>query len=99
MMMGAILKNYFAAAEGVQPQDVVSCSVMPCVRKQGEADRDWFVTEAGPGAVRDVDHVITTAELGKIFQERGINLKVGARGTKGGDFGRGRGVRSRGAYQ
>ncbi|GBF94161.1 iron hydrogenase [Raphidocelis subcapitata] len=75
MMMGAILKNYFAASAGVQPEGVVSCSVMPCVRKQGEADRDWFATEAGPGAVRDVDHVITTAELGKIFQERGINLK------------------------
>ena len=61
----------------VKPEDVVSVSVMPCVRKQGEADRDWFASEAagGGGAVRDVDHVITTAELGKIFTERGINLK------------------------
>jgi iron-only hydrogenase group A len=94
MMMGAVLKGYFAAAAGRDPADVVSCSIMPCVRKQGEADREWFVTTgassgsdaadadadvapsdgAGPGAVRDVDHVITTAELGKIFAERGINL-------------------------
>ncbi len=38
----------------------------PCVRKQGEADRGWFcVSEPG---VRDVDHVITTAELGSILQ-------------------------------
>ena len=38
------------------------------VRKQGEADREWFcVSEPG---VRDVDHVITTAELGNIFKVR-----------------------------
>jgi hypothetical protein len=37
---------------------------------QGEADREWFAT----GNARDVDHVITTAELGKILVERGIKL-------------------------
>ncbi|KAI8463907.1 MAG: hydrogenase [Monoraphidium minutum] len=79
MMMGAVIKNYFAQLKGHGPQDVTCVSVMPCVRKQGEADRDWFVTEveseAGErGLVRDVDHVITTAELGKVFAERGINI-------------------------
>jgi hypothetical protein len=31
----------------------------------GEADRPWFANEAG---VRDVDHVITAAELGPILK-------------------------------
>jgi iron only hydrogenase large subunit-like protein len=88
MMMGAVVKSYFASNSGVAPEDVVSCSVMPCVRKQGEADRTWFTTEGGAGVVRDVDHVITTAELGKIFQEKGINLAVrrllGPQGVKDG---------------
>lgn len=65
MMLGAIIKNYFAELRGVGPADIMSCSIMPCVRKQGEADRPGNDTT---GQARDVDHVITTAELGKILQ-------------------------------
>ncbi|WIA17085.1 hypothetical protein OEZ85_013984 [Tetradesmus obliquus] len=71
MMLGAVIKNYFAAEAGAKPEDICNVSVMPCVRKQGEADREWFNTT---GLARDVDHVMTTAELGKIFVERGIKL-------------------------
>lgn len=70
MMLGAVIKNYFAASANVPPEKVVGVSVMPCVRKQGEADRPWFATT---GVARDVDHVITTVELAKAFQERGID--------------------------
>ena len=58
MMMGAVIKNYFAAAAGKSPDEIVSVSLMPCIRKQGEADRPWFATAAGGGgdaAARDVD--------------------------------------------
>jgi len=72
MMLGAVIKNYFAEEAGVTPDKISAVSVMPCVRKQGEADRPWFNTT---GLARDVDHVITTAELGKIFVERGIKLQ------------------------
>nr|WNF20822.1 hydrogenase [synthetic construct] len=72
MMMGAMVKTYLSEKQGIPAKDIVMVSVMPCVRKQGEADREWFcVSEPG---VRDVDHVITTAELGNIFVERGIKL-------------------------
>lgn len=70
MMLGAVIKNYFAASAGVKPQDVVGVSIMPCVRKQGEADRPWFATT---GVARDVDHVITTVELAKALQQSGID--------------------------
>nr|WNF20739.1 hydrogenase [synthetic construct] len=72
MMLGAVIKNYFAAEAGAKPEDICNVSVMPCVRKQGEADREWFNTTGAGGA--NVDHVMTTAELGKIFVERGIKL-------------------------
>ena len=78
MMLAAVIKDYFATANGVSPRDLCSCSVMPCVRKQGEADRPWFETETPDdmGTVRDVDHVMTTVELANILKERGINLQV-----------------------
>lgn len=47
MMLGAVIKNYFAQQVGVQASDIVNVSVMPCVRKQGEADREWFNTTGG----------------------------------------------------
>lgn len=72
MMLGAVIKNYFAEEAGVTPDKICAVSVMPCVRKQGEADRPWFNTT---GLARDVDHVITTVELGKVFVERGIKLQ------------------------
>lgn len=70
MMLGAVITNYFAATAGVTPDKLVSVSVMPCVRKQGEADRPWFATT---GVARDVQHVITTVELAKALQEQGID--------------------------
>lgn len=72
MMLGAVIKNYFAQEHGLAPEKISATSIMPCVRKQGEADRPWFNTT---GVARDVDHVITTAELGKLFTERGIKLQ------------------------
>ncbi|EFJ50358.1 iron hydrogenase [Volvox carteri f. nagariensis] len=72
MMLGAMVKTYLAEKKGISPSDISMVSIMPCVRKQGEADRDWFCS--GGAGVRDVDHVITTAELGNILKERNINL-------------------------
>lgn len=35
MMMGAVIKNFFAEEVGVEPCQISMVSVMPCVRKQG----------------------------------------------------------------
>ncbi|KAG2494905.1 hypothetical protein HYH03_006840 [Edaphochlamys debaryana] len=71
MMMGAVVKTYLAEKKALAPQDICMVSVMPCVRKQGEADRPWHCQSGG---VRDVDHVITTAELGTVLKERNVQL-------------------------
>mmetsp|Transcript_30593 Transcript_30593/g.86517 ORF Transcript_30593/g.86517 Transcript_30593/m.86517 type:complete len:373 (+) Transcript_30593:137-1255(+) len=70
-MLGAIVKHYFAAKLGKDPQDLSLVSIMPCVRKQGESERDQNQTlEQG----RDVDHVLTTIEAAQLFRNKGIDL-------------------------
>ena len=60
MMLGAVVKTYFAQQIGCAPEDIFMVSVMPCVKKQAEADRPAYET---PSGARHVDHVITTKEL------------------------------------
>ena len=35
MMMGSVIKNFFAEEHQLTPNDIISVSVMPCMRKQG----------------------------------------------------------------
>lgn len=71
MIVGSILKNYFAKQIGRKPQDVTVVSIMPCVKKQGEADRIMMQTVEG---VREVDHVITTKDLGALIRDHGMDF-------------------------
>jgi len=69
-MFGAIAKSYYAQKIGVKPEDLIVVSVMPCQAKKYEAARPEFA----PNGVRDIDYVITTRELCKMFKEAGVNL-------------------------
>ena len=69
-MFGAIAKSYFAEKIGVAPKDLVVVSVMPCQAKKYEAARPEFSHDG----VRDVDYVLTTRELCRMFREAGVNL-------------------------
>ncbi len=70
MMLGRVIKHDLAPLAGLDPDKVRVVSIMPCLRKQGEADRPWFEE----GGRRDVDHVLTTVEVGRLFQAAGIDL-------------------------
>jgi iron-only hydrogenase group A len=70
MIMGAVVKHIFSQTIGLEPKDINLVSIMPCVRKQGEADRVMF----GNNDIRDVDKVITTQELIQLFKDNNINL-------------------------
>ena len=72
LMLGRVIKHDLAPLAGLDPDRVRVVSIMPCVRKQGEADRPWF-QESGR---RDVDHVLTTVEVGQMFKEAGVDLTV-----------------------
>lgn len=69
-MFGAIAKSYYAEKMGIKPEDLIVVSIMPCQAKKYEAARPEFA----PNGVRDVDYVITTRELVRMFREAGINL-------------------------
>jgi iron only hydrogenase large subunit-like protein len=71
MMAGTLAKTFLSRALGRPPAELSVTSVMPCVRKQGEADRAWF---AVPGGAREVDHVLTTRDVAGMLRARGVDL-------------------------
>ncbi|MDY0255002.1 MAG: NADH-dependent [FeFe] hydrogenase, group A6 [Tenuifilaceae bacterium] len=69
-MFGAIAKTYFADKMKVKREDLVVVSVMPCLAKKYEAQRDEFKVDGNP----DVDFSISTRELAHLIKEFNINF-------------------------
>ncbi|MCI9575333.1 MAG: 4Fe-4S dicluster domain-containing protein [Clostridiales bacterium] len=69
-IFGALSKSYYSQAAGIDPKDIVTVSVMPCVAKKYEAARP----EMEADGVRDVDIVITTRELTKMIKYVGLDF-------------------------
>ena len=67
-MQGAIIKSYWAEQNGYDPKDVFVVSVMPCVAKKFERQRE----QMNVNGIDDVDAVITTRELAKMIKRSGI---------------------------
>ncbi len=71
-MMGALIKSFWAAREGIDPAKVYSVSVMPCTAKKFEANRP----ELGRDGMPDIDAVLTTRELAQIIRMRGLDVEA-----------------------
>ena len=69
-MFGAMTKSYFAQKKGIDPNNICSISVMPCVSKKWEAALP-YMKSAGAGA--DVDIVLTTREFVRMIRAEHIN--------------------------
>lgn len=69
-MFGALAKSYYPETAGLDPKDIFHLSIMPCTAKKFEANRP----EMGHGGIQDVDVVLTTRELAKLFKLEGIHL-------------------------
>ena len=67
-MQGAIIKSYWAQEKGIDPKDIFVVSIMPCVAKKFEKEREQLVTNGYP----DVDAVLTTRELARMIRRAGI---------------------------
>lgn len=65
---GALLKNHYAQANGIDPKDMVVVSIMPCTAKKYEIKREELCTDGNP----DVDITITTRELARMIKEARI---------------------------
>ncbi len=59
MMMGATVKNHYAKLTGLAREELYVVSVVPCIAKKFEAARPEFA----PDGIRDVDAVLTSAEM------------------------------------
>ncbi len=70
-MMGALLKSHYAELNGIDPQNMVVVSIMPCTAKKFEAGRRELEVEGN----RDVDFSLTTRELAKMIKKAGIDFK------------------------
>ncbi|WP_374712559.1 NADH-dependent [FeFe] hydrogenase, group A6 [Symbiobacterium terraclitae] len=69
-MFGAVAKTYYAEKAGVDPAKMVVVSIMPCTAKKYEANRP----EMNASGYKDVDYVLTTRELARMFRQAGIDL-------------------------
>lgn len=69
-MFGAIAKTYFADKINVNRKDLVVVSIMPCLAKKYECQREEFSTDNN----RDVDFSISTRELAAFIKQANIDL-------------------------
>jgi len=76
-MFGALVKTYWAEKMQVDPAKIYSVSIMPCTAKKFEASRP----EMNDSGYRDVDLVLTTRELGRLFRMAGLDFSKVAPGS------------------
>ncbi|KAJ2962550.1 hypothetical protein NQZ79_g2430 [Umbelopsis isabellina] len=73
-IMGSIVKDFYAKQLGLRPNQIYHISVMPCYDKKLEASRPDFFDEQYQ--TRDVDCVLTTIEVDKMFSEQSVDFKA-----------------------
>ena len=68
---GALIKTYFAKKNNIKAKDIYSVSIMPCLAKKLEKDLPGNESNKG---IKDVDLVLTTRELLRLFEKENINI-------------------------
>lgn len=71
IILGGVLKTYFAKKEKINPKNITVVSIMPCTAKKYEVQRKELKIDG----MKPVDFVLTTRELAYIFKHKGIDLK------------------------
>jgi len=69
-MFGALAKTYWAEKMEIDPAKIYSVSIMPCTAKKYECSRP----EMNDSGYQDVDLVLTTREIGRLFRMSGIDF-------------------------
>lgn len=84
-MFGALVKTYFAEKNGIDPANIAVVTVMPCVAKKFEKNRENQAASGYP----DIDATVTTRELARMIKEAGLlfnELPDGAYDNPMGEF-------------
>ncbi|HPE87463.1 MAG: 2Fe-2S iron-sulfur cluster binding domain-containing protein [Bacteroidia bacterium] len=69
-MFGAIAKTYFAEKIGVHRKKLIVVSIMPCLAKKYECQREEFATDGDP----DVNYSLSTRELAHLIKQSNIDF-------------------------
>ncbi len=67
-MFGAVARRVLPRMLGIEPDDLVIISIMPCTAKKYEAARPEFARNGRP----DVDAVLTTQEVVRMVEQGGV---------------------------
>lgn len=67
-MMGAIIKSYYAKKHNIDPTKICVVSIMPCIAKKGEKEREANSVDG----LKDVDIALTTRECAELIKRAGI---------------------------
>jgi len=70
ILLGGLIKTYFAKKEKIEAKDIVVVSVMPCTSKKYEIQREELKIDGE----NCVDYVLTTHELATLFLKHKIDL-------------------------
>ncbi len=71
IILGGLIKTYWAKKENIDPSDISVVSIMPCVSKKYEICRDELKIKGN----KPVDFVLTTRELAYLFHKHNINIR------------------------
>lgn len=71
-MFGSIAKSYWAEKMNISRDKLVVVSVMPCLAKKYECDREEFKVNGNP----DVDYSISTRELARLIKRANIGFNL-----------------------
>lgn len=71
IMLGGLLKTYWAKKNNIKPEDIYLVSIMPCTAKKYEATRPELALDG----LKPVDQVWTTRELAWILKKNKIDLR------------------------
>ncbi len=69
-IFGAIAKTYFADKIGVKREDLIVVSIMPCLAKKYECQREEFLVDNDP----DVNYSISTRELAQLIKQSNMDF-------------------------
>lgn len=70
-ILGSLIKTYFAPQKSINPSNIYSVSVMPCLAKKFEAQREEMTSKG----VSDVDSVLSTRELARLIKLHGVDIQ------------------------
>jgi NADP-reducing hydrogenase subunit HndD len=70
VMLGGLIKTYWAEKEKIDPKNIMVVSVMPCVSKKYEVQREELKIDG----MFPVDYVMTTRELAYFLKKNKIDL-------------------------